>query len=151
MSDLPSSDPQRITARRFTTRLLATALVVVLGCGLFNAVADPYGLFRWVDRPGFNAIKPRATQASIAFKYRAIDFTLPQTLLLGNSRVEMGWDPARLPSATFGRVVNVALPGQGLGAMVEMANHAWARSRPTTLVVGVEFFDCLEAGPPPPA
>jgi len=35
--------------------------------------------------------------------------------------------------------------------MVELADHAWARSAPSTLVVGVEFFDCLEgdAAPPP--
>jgi hypothetical protein len=74
---------------------------------------------------------------------------LPQTLLLGNSRVEMGWDPELPPSARFGRVANVALPGQGLGAMVEMAEHAWSRSAPSSLVIGVEFFDCLEAGPAP--
>lgn len=146
---MPSSDAQRVSARRFTTRLLVTALTVVLGCGLLNAVVDPYGLFRWVDRPGFNAIKPRAAQAGTAFKYRVVDFTLPQTLLLGNSRVEMGWDPEHLPSATFGRVANVALPGQGLGSMVAMADHAWVRSKPTTLMIGVEFFDCLETGQAP--
>jgi hypothetical protein len=49
-------------------------------CGLFNTVVDPYGLFRWIDRPGFNEIKPRATQASVAFKYRAIDFLSPRTI-----------------------------------------------------------------------
>lgn len=146
MIDLPSSDPQRATAKQFVTRLLATALAVVLGCGLFNAIVDPHGLFRWVDQQGFNAIKPRATQAGEAFKYRVVDFSLPQTLLLGNSRAEMGWNPEHLPSASFGSIANVALPGQGLGAMVAMADHAWARSRPTTLVIGAEFFDCLESG-----
>ena len=154
MSEPPLLDPQSISARSFTTRLLATALVVVLGCGLFNALVDPYGLLRWVDRPGFNAIKPRASQVGAPFKYRVVDFNLPRTLLLGNSRVEMGWNPEHLPSATFGPVANVALPGQGLDAMVALANHAWARSRPVRLIVGVEFFDCLEAAPaapqPPP-
>ena len=144
-------DPQREAARQFTTRLLATALAVVLGCALLNAAVDPYGLFRWVDRAELNAIKPRATQVGAAFKYRVIDFGSPQTLLLGNSRAEMGWDPDLLPPATFGSVANVALPGQGLGAMVAMADHAWVRSRPTTLVIGLEFFDCLEAAPSPPA
>jgi hypothetical protein len=150
MTDAPPAAPQHITPRRFTTLLLATGAAVILGCGLFNAVVDPYGLFRWVEQPGFNAIKPRATQASTAFKFRVIDFTLPQTLLLGNSRVEMGWDPELLPSASSGRVANVALPGQGLGSMVGMADHAWARSAPSTLVIGVEFFDCLEGGQAPP-
>jgi hypothetical protein len=150
MSDASPTASQRITARRFTTLLLVTAAAVVLGCGLFNAVVDPYGLFRWMEQPGFNAIKPRATQASTAFKYRVIDLTLPQTLLIGNSRVEMGWDPELLPSASFGRVANVALPGQGLSSMVAMADHAWARSAPSTLVIGLEFFDCLEAGQAPP-
>jgi len=150
MTGLPPFDPLRETARRFTTRLLATALAVVLGCGLLNVVVDPYGLFRWVDLEGFNAIKPRATQVGAAFKYRVVDFSSPRTLLLGNSRAEMGWDPDLLPPATFGSVANVALPGQGLGTMVAMADHAWARSRPTTLVIGLEFFDCLESGPSRP-
>jgi hypothetical protein len=149
MSDLPPKAADRITPRRFAALLLGASAAVVLGSGLFNAVVDPYGLFRWVDRSGFNAIKPRATQAKSAFKYRVVDFTLPQTLLLGNSRVEMGWDPERLPSANFGRVANLALPGQGLEAMAGLADHAWARSAPTTMVIGVEFFDCLEEGPAP--
>lgn len=145
MSTLPPSDRPTGDARRFLIRLLATAAAVVVGCGLFTAVVDPYGLFRWVDVPGFNAIKPRASQMGTAFKYRVIDFVEPQTLLLGNSRVEMGWDPAQLPPAAFGRAANVALPGQSLSAMTAMADHAWARSRPKALMVGVEFFDCLES------
>ena len=145
MSTLPPSDRPTSDARRFLIRLLATAAAVVVGCGLFTAVVDPYGLFRWVDVPGFNAIKPRASQMGTAFKYRVIDFVEPQTLLLGNSRVEMGWDPAQLPPAAFGRAANVALPGQSLSAMTAMADHAWARSRPKALMVGVEFFDCLES------
>ena len=149
MGAVSPSTQRRLNARRFTALLLATATAVVLGCGLFNVVVDPYGLFRWVDRPGFNAIKPRATQASNAFKYRVIDGTMPQTLLLGNSRVEMGWDPELLPSASFGRAANVALPGQGLGSMVGLADHAWARAAPSILLIGVEFFDCLEAGQAP--
>ena len=137
-------------ARPFAIRLVVTSLAVVVGCGLFNAVVDPYGLFRWVDLHGFNEIKPRATQASVAFKYRAVEFLSPQTLLLGNSRAEMGWDPQSLPAGRFGSVVNAAMPGKGLGAMMRVADHAWVQSRPATLVIGVEFFDCLEAGPPPP-
>ncbi|HMO46384.1 MAG TPA: hypothetical protein PKB14_10170 [Rubrivivax sp.] len=138
-------------ARTFAIRLLGTCFAVVAGCGLFNAAVDPYGLFRWVDRPGFNEVKPRATQASVAFKYRAVDFLSPQTLLLGNSRAEMGWNPQSLPAGRFGSVVNAAMPGKGLDAMIPLAGHAWARSRPATLVIGAEFFDCLEAGGPPAA
>lgn len=148
LSSSAQTSPQ---ARTFAIRLLGTCFAVVVGCGLFNAVIDPYGLFRWVDQPGFNEVKPRATQASVAFKYRAVEFLSPQTLLLGNSRAEMGWDPESLPAGRFGSVVNAAMPGQGLGAMVPLAEHAWARSRPATLVIGAEFFDCLEAGPPPAA
>lgn len=151
MTKPTSEPPPRISARRFTAQLLTSAAAVVLGCGLVNAVVDPYGLTRWVDLQGFNAIKPRAAQAATAFKYRVVDFAAPRTLLLGNSRVEMGWDPDQLPAASFAPVVNLALPGQGLGAMVALADHAWARSRPTTLLVGVEFFDCLESAPTAPA
>ncbi len=148
-SDSGSSEGASLLARRFTIRLLVSTLAVVAGCALFNAVIDPYGLFRWIDRTGFNEIKPRAVQRSVAFKYRAIDFISPNTVLLGNSRAEMGWDPGHLPEARFGKVVNAGLPGTGLAAMIPVADHAWARSRPAILLIGVEFFDCLEDGQPP--
>jgi hypothetical protein len=134
-------------ARRFMQRFLAAVVATVAGCGLLNAVVDPYGLYRWVDRPGFNEIKPRAAQAGDAFKYRAVEMLLPATLLLGNSRAEMGWDPQRLPASPYAPVVNVAMPGRGLEAMLPLADHAWSVSAPAALFVGLEFFDCLEAGP----
>jgi hypothetical protein len=135
-------------ARRFMLRFLAAVAVTVAGCGLLNAVVDPYGLHRWVDRPAFNTIKPRAAQVGEAFKYRAVEQLRPATLLLGNSRAEMGWDPQALPASPFAPVVNGAMPGRGLEAMLPLADHAWSVTAPALLFVGLEFFDCLEAAPP---
>lgn len=136
-------------ARRFVTRLVVLLATCIAVAAIVNATIDPHGVHRWIDIEGLNRIKPRANQAPEAFKYRAIDVKAPQTLLLGNSRVELGWNPDDLPHARFGRTVNAAIPGRGLSSMVALADHAWARSRPEQLIVGLEFFDCLASGPRP--
>ena len=128
-------------------RFLVVGAATVAGCGLINAVVDPYGLFRWLDLPAFNEIKPRAAQASVAFKYRAVEQLRPATLLLGNSRAEMGWDPQQLSPWPDAPAVNGAIPGSGIEGMLPLADHAWSVSAPAALLVGLEFFDCLDAGP----
>ena len=86
-----------------------------------------------------------------AFKYRAIDAIRPKALILGNSRAEMGWNPELVNRAGLGPTVNAAIPGRGLDAMAPLADYAWHVSRPATLIVGAEFFDCLVSGAAPAA
>jgi len=45
--------------RQLTLWLQATALIL-LAVAAINVVVDPYGIFRLVDRPGFNGVKPAA-------------------------------------------------------------------------------------------
>lgn len=146
----PREEPNdEAASRRFVSRLAVSLAAFLAGLGLLNATIDPHGLHRWIDVEGLNHIKPRANQSPEPFKYRAVEVIAPRTLLLGNSRVEMGWNPDDLPSERFGAAVNAAIPGSGLASMVAIADHAWLRSRPEYLLVGLEFFDCLASGPRP--
>ncbi len=138
-------------AVRFVRTWALSAFIALAFAVCVNALVDPHGLVRWVDAPGFNAIKPRAIQEIEAFKYRAIDSVRPKALILGNSRAEMGWNPEIVNRARLGPTVNAAIPGRGLDAMAPLADYAWHVSRPATLIVGAEFFDCLVSGAAPAA
>jgi hypothetical protein len=51
--------------------------------------------------------------------------------------------------ARFGSAANAAIPGRAQGA-IPVADHLSARSGPTTLAIGVDFFDCVDATEAPP-
>ena len=140
-----SGDPSEMSSRRFVLALLACMLASAVTIGVFNLLVDPHGLSRWIEIPGFNVLKPRASQSGEAFKYRAVTLLKPSTLLVGNSRVEMGWDPSTLSATRFGVTVNVALPGKGLDGLRPLLDHAWNASKPRDLLVGVDFMDCLSS------
>lgn len=147
----PLRREEEVRARAFIVRLCLMLAAFVLAAVALNGIVDPHGLHRWMELDGTNRLKPRANQSPEAFKYRSIDVLTPRSLLLGNSRVEMGWDPQDLPRERFGAVVNAAVPGSGLETMIALTDHAWIRSRPAHLLVGLEFFDCLAKGPRPAA
>ena len=137
-------DSNDLTARRFTLIMLSALTACVTLIVGFNLLIDPHGIFRILTIPGVNQVKPKGAQLGEAFKVQSISSLKPATLMLGNSRVEMGWNPQTLDPLVFGPVVNAALPGRDLQSMRGLATHAWHVSRPARLLVGVDFMDCLE-------
>ena len=72
--------------------------VVLLGLAVmsvgFTVCVDPYRMFATPVRSGWTALKPRIYgQGGLAKTYQ-LQRTRPKTILLGNSRVEIGIDPA---------------------------------------------------------
>jgi hypothetical protein len=99
---------------------------------------------------GVNAMKPRAYQQASLAKQHLLERTRPRTLILGNSRAEIGIDPAgfswpgeRLP------VFNAAQAGAGYGVALDRLREALAGDNRLSLVLlGVDFQDFLV--PPTP-
>jgi hypothetical protein len=125
-----------------------TALLLVVAA--FNAVVDPYGLFRWIDHPGFNHIKPAAADRGPMTKAYQVLRVQPRTLVLGNSRAELGLDPndpAWPPQAQ--PVYNLALPGTGTATSLHYLQHVLAATadnptaQPTLVVWGIDLMDFL--------
>ena len=66
------------------------------------------------------------------------------TLILGNSRAEVGFDPAnRAVSAAGLSAFNMALPGTDLSESVASLEFSAHKARPRVLIVGLEFLDFL--------
>lgn len=115
-------------------------LAIVLG-----VVIDPYRMYGTAEAPGWTALKPRIyNQAEIAKTYQ-LERIAPATLLLGNSRVEIGLDPqsSRWP-ADAQPVFNAAMAGGNLRTALLMLRDAIALRPPHTVVLGLDFVDFLQ-------
>lgn len=122
---------------------LSGLLMLMLGAAL-NYVVDPYGLYRWVELEKFNKLKPKSgPNGHLVKPYRVVEVQ-PRTLILGNSRTEVGFDPesSHWPAA-FRPVFNMALPASGIEASLRSLQHSIAAGKPALTIVGVDFFDFL--------
>ncbi|MBP1208168.1 hypothetical protein JOD97_006255 [Duganella sp. 1411] len=129
----------------FITWMAATLLAGVLLVVLFVVVVDPYRLFRLVDIAGFNAVKPRPEHFQSEIKLAGAKALRPATVLMGNSRVDVGIDPdSEQLGAARRPAYNLAIPGTGVGTSREQFEHLRAAgAAPSTLLLGVDFFDFL--------
>jgi hypothetical protein len=134
--------------RSFSKYLVQLGSMVAAGCLLaifFVALVDPYQLFRWVDIKGFNRIKPLPEQYRAQIKLAQATALRPNALLLGNSRIEVGMDPASAALRTHGySAYNLALAGTSLTVAQSMFEQVRKETAPpAAAIVGVEFLDFL--------
>ena len=133
---------------------LGLTATLLLAVAAFNAVVDPYGLIRGVDRAGFNRVKPAAVAHGTMTKAYQVLRVQPGALILGNSRAEVGFDPQHpaWPAAAQ-RVFNLALPGTDSSASVQMLQHVLARpgGKLAMVVWGIDFVDFLVDPHTPPS
>jgi hypothetical protein len=143
--------------RRYLGWWTAATLALVVVVAAINAIVDPYGMFRWVDAPGFNATKPKSGLHGGTVKPYEVLRVRPNALILGNSRVEVGLDPnsAAWP-AVVRPVFNYGLPGTGPDATLSSLEHVLAAADegriplPKVIVWGVDFPDFLDDPNAPP-
>lgn len=122
------------------TLLLALALAMAL-----NRFMDPWGLHDGPRIDGLNALKIRPERPLGELKLSRALRASPDALILGNSRADIGLDPAD-PAlrALAARPFNMAEPGAALTSQVRyLETLLEAGHRPRLLVVGVELFDAL--------
>ncbi|MEO5934374.1 MAG: hypothetical protein ABIQ08_12605 [Duganella sp.] len=129
----------------FIKWMVATLLAGVLLVVLFVVVVDPYRLFRLVDIAGVNAVKPRPEHFQSEIKLAGAKALRPATVLMGNSRIDIGIDPdGEQLGAAVRPAYNLAIPGTGVGTSREQFKHLRAAgAAPSTLLLGVDFFDFL--------
>lgn len=129
-------------------RLCAAAFAGTLAvAAAVNVAVDPYGLFGTPRVAGFNAVKPEASSHSRVAKPYQVAAARPATLVVGNSRPEMGLDPASACwSAAERPVYNLGLPGASFAMQLEALRHGLAAGTVRTVVIGLDFLDFLHVG-----
>jgi len=121
--------------------MLAVGALAVL---LFDLVVDPYRMVDLVDVPGLNARKPEAEHQIRLLKAYDVERAHARTLLMGNSRVEVGLDPESIALAAAPHpIYNMAIPGAGLREQIRYFQHARAAGPVQFIVLGLDFVDFL--------
>ena len=121
---------------------LLTALLAICAVCAINLVVDPYGIYGLVRLEGFNGAKVRAQQRGLLSKRYNLARLRPKSLILGNSRAEIGFDPNHPGWPADARpVYNFALPGAGLSANLSQFDYALRTAPIKTVVLGLDFRD----------
>jgi hypothetical protein len=128
----------------YTFSWLITFLITLLLAVTINYTVDPYGLFDTTRYEGFNRLKPAATSRVRISKPYQVDRIKPRTLIAGNSRPEMGLNPAAKcwPEAS-GPVYNISLPGAGVYMVGRYIQHAVSGNDVRQVFWGLDFIDFL--------
>jgi hypothetical protein len=118
---------------------------------LLAVAVDPYWMWNMHPVSGLTAMKPRVFHHYVLSKTYLLERQTPKTLLLGNSRVEVGLDPdsPMWPEAAK-PVFNAALSAYDLSASLAMLRETFATHAPETIIVGVDFPDFLSTAEGPP-
>jgi hypothetical protein len=125
--------------------LFGAALLCALATVALTIWVDPYRMYGTAAVPGWTELKPRSYQQAEIAKTYQLERIAPETLLLGNSRVEVGLDPESpvWPSG-FQPVFNAALAGRGPRESLDLLTDALAVHAPRTVIVGLDFIDFLQ-------
>ena len=132
-------------------------LSVLISVAIINYSVDPYGMFDAPRVQGFNKFKPGATPKVRITKPYQVDAIKPQTIIAGNSRPEMGLDPANSCWPESAKpVYNLSIPGATVYMASRFIQHAIAGNDVKQVFWGLDFVDFVnheaaDSWPPPPA
>lgn len=128
-------------------KLWFVLVVVMAACGIaINAIIDPYGLWDSPRIDGFNAHKPTAGTRSRIVKPAQVLRINPKTVILGNSRPEMGLDPENACWGSKNKpVYNLTQPGSGVAEQMILGAHSMKGTDVENIYLGVDFSDYLFA------
>jgi hypothetical protein len=133
------------SAPRFLLVLTTLTIVGLVGALLVNAFVDPYGIWQWVELPGFPN-RPMQRGHDRMYQAALIARTNPDGIVLGTSRAQVMVNPSSpaLSKAAL-RVVNAALDGSVPYEARRLMEHAFARasmsqSRLRLVVFGLDLY-----------
>jgi hypothetical protein len=138
--------------QRYMSYLIQVAGVVLILAVFsitFTILVDPYRMYGTPTFPGWTDLKPRIYQQAGIAKTNQLERIVPKTLLLGNSRVEIGFDPeSKVWPVAYWPVFNAAEAGRGLSTAVAMLREDIAVRPPRTVFLGLDFQDFLSRQEP---
>lgn len=126
---------------RFLKLLVLLVLVVMSSLAFINGVVDPWGLYRWYARDGFNANKPRQIFNERIIRASDITREHPDVLLMGTSRAQVGLSPdAPAVQRLTKHALNVGFSDGTAYEALRYLQHAHAQSPVKVAVIGADFL-----------
>ena len=131
-------------ARRYITQLSAYALLASALVVAANYFIDPYGVTGAPRVAGINASKSDINDFARQFKQYQPLQVASDTLIVGNSRAEMGIDPlhACFVAADM-QVYNLAMPGAGVRMQLNYALNLMHEQPVKRVFLSVDFIDFI--------
>lgn len=131
---------------RYLAVLCGATLVVLALVAAFNVAVDPYAVYGSPRVERFNARKPAASNFTALAKAHQIEAVTPRTVLLGTSRVDIGFDPDHKDWPAADRpVYNYGVPEASILTLESQLRHAVRAGPVRRALVGLEFHDFLRA------
>lgn len=128
-------------AKRYLSILAMASLVLAAGVALFNALVDPFGVFRIVESPGFNVDKPEFVNNTRMAKAHAVRAIAPRLIALGTSRADIGIDVRHGDwGGVEGARYNLGLAGASLNEIRRYFDHAIAAGDVRVAVFVTDFL-----------
>lgn len=127
--------------------MLATAALLVAAVALFVVLVDPLGVFGSPRIAGLNAVKPHFEHDRELTHWMGAKRLCSKTAIFGNSRAEIGFNPMSDALLAHGLpAYDNAIPGTSADLSYRQLKWlAEAGCMPSTVFLGVDFFDFLGA------
>jgi hypothetical protein len=110
--------------RTYIFSVLASFAMVAAASATVSLVVDPYGVHDLVRVEGINALKPeQQSNLRLSKAYRISDLA-PQVIVLGNSRVDTGFDVELAAQVAGKDIYNAGLPGSSIYELYRYLQHA---------------------------
>lgn len=133
-----------MTANQYILRCTSYALLLALLVVGVNYVIDPYGITNAPRISNLNTYKADINDYTRQLKKYQPLFSAYDTLVLGNSRAEMGIDPAHQCFAESDmHVYNLAMPGAGIRMQLNYALNVMYQQPIKRVFLSVDFIDFI--------
>ncbi|WP_204150273.1 hypothetical protein [Leptolyngbya sp. CCY15150] len=132
----------KLSNSAYVRNFLLSTLIFVGVIASFNFIVDPYGLFRIVDIEGFNTLKPEFNRNLIHSKTAAIRYVKPESIILGTSRANQGYDPDHPgwgDEAPYPRF-NLGTPAANIYRMYRLVQHSQSVQPLKQIIFALDFF-----------
>ena len=129
---------------RFFALALAVCVAILGGITGFNAVVDPFGMFRLVELPAINGHRPAIYNRVRLMKAYDVRRIKPEVIVLGTSRSHLG---IRMSHPGFGaaatRRYNLAFDGATTREMYHYLRHAQAVNPLRQVILGLDTYHLI--------
>lgn len=139
-------------ATRYLRLILLTFVVAGLFVGGLIHIVDPYAQHDTTLIGGFNKIKPRSRTHLRAAKEMRLLRAKPTTVILGNSRADIGFDP-KSPNwpAKMQPVFNFGVPGEPMSGTLDRYFFLVRHQAPKFILLPLDYMDFLSEKAAPKA
>lgn len=132
-------------AGRYLAGWATASVILAMALVALTVTVDPWYVWGSPLRNGLNALKPAAIGRGALAKTHLLPRACPHTLLLGNSRVEVGIDPASDAWPDRMRpVFNAGAAGERPSYSLRILRLAAQHCAPRLVVLAVDFPDFLQ-------